>query len=403
MLHELKLHFIFAAYMQYIQNHIRTILGTYDGSLPLSHYLRAYFKKNPVLGSRDRKMLTEMTYVFYRCAKGLPRELSMDQQVQYALLLADSELAPIRRFLPDALQELYGLSFEHNAGILADQGIRFDPEALFPYEVPVSKGISKGEWLASLLQRPLLFIRVVPQYLPDVKAVLEREAISFEQVTPFCLSLPNGTAVEKIIPAKMYRIQDASSQQTGNYFNMTNDDRCWDCCCGAGGKSLLLKDCAPNAPLLVSDVRASILDNLSERFRLYGYPAPERIRLSVSDTVETSRLLGDRSFDHIIADVPCTGSGTWARTPEQLYFFDPANLAAYSDRQKAITTNAIRFLKPGGTFFYITCSVFCAENEEVVQHILDHTTGLFLQQKTLINGSAKGADSMFIAVFSKTV
>lgn len=387
--------------MQYIQHHIRTILGTYEGSLPLSHYLRAYFKKNPVLGSRDRKILTEMAYVFYRCAKGLPETLNHEEKLPYALLLADSQLAPVRRVLPESLQELYGLSFRHNAAILAERGIPFDQGRLFPYPVELSEGISKEQWLESLLQRPLLFIRAVPRYLPEVKALLEKEAVRFEQLSPLCLSLPNGTSVEKIIPAKMYRIQDASSQQTGTYFNMGNDDECWDCCCGAGGKSLLLKERAPDAHLLVSDVRASILDNLSERFRLYGFAAPEQIRLSAADPVETGRLLAGRSFDHIIADVPCTGSGTWARTPEQLYFFDPASLTTYSDRQKAITANAIRFLKPGGTFLYITCSVFRAENEEVVQHLLHEAAGVQLQQMMLINGSAKGADSMFIAVFSK--
>ncbi|MBL7711866.1 MAG: hypothetical protein JNL13_05360 [Chitinophagaceae bacterium] len=387
--------------MQYIQHHIRTILGSYEGSLPLSHYLRAYFKKNPVLGSRDRKVLTEMAYVFYRCAKGLPEELNPGEKLPYALLLADSQLAPVRRLLPEPLQELYGLGFRHNAAVLAERGIPFDQDRLFPYPLPLSEHISKEEWLSSVLQRPLLFIRAVPHYLPEVKAVLEREEVPFEQLSLLCLALPNGTSVEKMIPAKMYRIQDASSQQTGTYFTMGNDDECWDCCCGAGGKSLLLKERAPHARLLVSDVRASILDNLAERFRLYGYTAPEQIRLSAADPAETGRLLAGRSFDCIIADVPCSGSGTWARTPEQLFFFDPASLSVYSDRQKAIAANAIRFLKPGGTFLYITCSVFHAENEEVVQHLLDNAPGVQLRRKTLINGSTKGADSMFIAVFSK--
>jgi 16S rRNA (cytosine967-C5)-methyltransferase len=399
MLHELNLHFIFAAYMQYIQNHIRTILGAYEGSLPLSHYLKAYFKKNPVLGSRDRKILTEMAYVFYRCAKGLPPDLSVEEQVHYALLLADSHLPVVKRLLPESLQELYGQ--DAGIGVLSGTGISFQTDQLFPYPVALSEGIERAQWLESLLKRPLLFIRVVERYMPEVTALLAKEGIPFEQPAPFCLSLPNGTSVEKMIPAKMYRIQDASSQQTGTYFSMGNEDSCWDCCCGAGGKSLLLKDRAPYARLLVSDVRASILDNLSERFRLYSYPAPEKIRLSAADPDETARLLGTRKFNFIIADVPCSGSGTWARTPEQLYFFDPESLGVFSERQKAITGNAIRFLNPGGTFIYITCSVFTAENEAVVNHLLESVTDIRLEHKTLINGSGKGADSMFVAVFSK--
>ncbi|WP_315817440.1 hypothetical protein [Paraflavitalea speifideaquila] len=71
----------------------------------------------------------------------------------------------------------------------------------------------------------------------------------------------------------------------------------------------------------------------------------------------------------IIADVPCSGSGTWSRTPEQLYYFDPAGIVPYQELQKKIVGRVIKELAPGGHFLYITCSVFEGENEAVVQYI----------------------------------
>jgi 16S rRNA (cytosine967-C5)-methyltransferase len=82
-----------------------------------------------------------------------------------------------------------------------------------------------------------------------------------------------------------------------------------------------------------------------------------------------------------------------------LYYFDSKKVEHYSELQKKIVTNTIPFLKKGGVFVYITCSVFKAENEDMVEYILS-TTHLMLKEKSVIKGYDKKADTMFIAVFS---
>ena len=388
--------------MRYIHQHIGIILQMYKGDMPLANFLKFYFKKHPVLGSRDRKMLSEMAYCYYRCAKGLlPNGLSDAEKTDASLLLAESHLAHIEKILPEQLQSFYGQHFETNLTLLNKQGVDFDLNALFDNDIPFSDGIKREDWLRSMLHRPKLFIRVVPKYYNQVKQLLGSASLSFVELEDYCLSLANGSPVEKILSEKMYRTQDASSQKTARYFRVKDKESCWDCCSGAGGKSLLVKDIAPNAVLCVSDVRKSILDNLAERFQLYGYAIPERLLISVADTEQTKATLGSRSFEHIIADVPCSGSGTWARTPEQLYFFDEHTLRDFSERQKSITQNAIQYLSADGYFVYITCSVFKAENEEVVAHILKQNPQLKLISQKLINGLKIGADSMFIAVLER--
>lgn len=395
----LYLHFIFVPSMRYIHSHITHIIGTYKGEMPLANFLKFYFKKNPILGSRDRKIIAEMAYSYYRCAKGLePKSLSLSEQIDASLLLAESNLHNIVRILPENLQTQYGQSFGENLPFLQQIGIDFIKEHLIYNKIVFSAGIQKDEWLNSMLLRPRLFIRLVPKYKEDVLALLKEAEIDFKQINDVCLSLANGTAIEKIIPEKMYRIQDASSQKTAEYFGIKDKETCWDCCSGAGGKSLLVKDTAPKCKLSVSDVRASILDNLAERFNLYGYAIPERIQLSVANVDESKLILADRKFDHIIADVPCSGSGTWARTPEQLYFFNPETLNYFSNRQRAIADNALNYLRPGGTFIYITCSVFAAENEEIITDLLFLHPEIRLAHQQIINGLEIGADSMFVAV-----
>jgi 16S rRNA (cytosine967-C5)-methyltransferase len=106
------------------------------------------------------------------------------------------------------------------------------------------------------------------------------------------------------------------------------------------------------------------------------------------------------NYDLIIADVPCSGSGTWGRTPEWLRFFDTTAIDTYSELQKKIVTHAIPHLVERGYFLYITCSVFRKENEEVVEFI-QANTALELVKTAVLKGYHRKADTMFAALFRK--
>ena len=104
--------------------------------------------------------------------------------------------------------------------------------------------------------------------------------------------------------------------------------------------------------------------------------------------------------DLILADVPCTGSGTWSRTPEALYFFDPRKITQYQDRQRRIIRNIAPHLAPDATLVYCTCSVFKKENEEMTEWI---RTGFDLQPEGVntIIGYSRHADTLFAARFDR--
>ena len=107
-------------------------------------------------------------------------------------------------------------------------------------------------------------------------------------------------------------------------------------------------------------------------------------------------------YDLIICDAPCTGSGTWSRTPEQLYFFEEAIIDQYASLQKKIISNAMPALNPGGYFLYVTCSVFKMENEAIADFIKEkfHLT---LVKMGLLKGYDKKADTLFAALFIASV
>jgi 16S rRNA (cytosine967-C5)-methyltransferase len=105
-------------------------------------------------------------------------------------------------------------------------------------------------------------------------------------------------------------------------------------------------------------------------------------------------------FDGIIADVPCSGSGTWARTPERLRFFTSHELDAYVALQESITNNLIPSLRIGGVLVYITCSVFEVENGGRVSK-LQAGGQLELVEEHLLQGSGHGADTLYCALLRR--
>jgi len=382
--------------MQYIWEHIRTILDTYKGGAPLSYFLKNYFKQFPILGSRDRKILSEMAYNWYRCEKGMPPEMPFEEKVIAALYLCGTQTKLIEPIVEGPLQSLWLSPGNDRIAVLDKNGITFHLHDIFPNNYELSNGITTEEWQYSMLVQPDLFIRVRKKQ-ERITTLLHQNGIVYQWLFENCLALPNGVAIDKILQADDYVVQDASSQMTGNVFQPKAGEEWYDCCAGAGGKSLLLKDMQPDIKLTVSDKRGTVLDNLEDRFRLYHHKLPESFLIDLTDEEQLELSFDDQKFDTIICDVPCTGSGTWARTPEQLYYFDPASLENVNNTQRTIATNVAKYLKPGGRLIYITCSVFKAENEDVVDHIVKETS-LKLEHTELINGLDYKADSMFVSV-----
>ena len=109
--------------------------------------------------------------------------------------------------------------------------------------------------------------------------------------------------------------------------------------------------------------------------------------------------LQKKKFDIVICDAPCSGSGTWGRTPEQLAFFKTKKINQYSKLQKTIASNTIPYVKKGGYFVYITCSVFTKENEEVVAYITEKFK-LKVKVMKIFEGYERKSDTMFAALFT---
>ena len=147
---------------------------------------------------------------------------------------------------------------------------------------------------------------------------------------------------------------------------MPGAQRVWDCCAAPGGKTLILARRLGTAEVFASDVSARRLAQTEARLRRYAYA--DRVRFAVADAVDAKGVEG--SFDLILCDVPCSGTGTLAGNPEIRHALKVEELTRQAERQMAILKGALQRLAPGGRLVYSTCSLEPEECERVVEAVV---------------------------------
>lgn len=404
-------------------NSAAQILQQYKGDEPFASFLKKYFAANKKFGSRDRKQIAHLCYCCFRLGKAahpppkegiLEESFLLEKKVLTGLFLCSTESHEVLAFLKPEWDVQVHLPVNEKL-LIINYSLLINE--VFPWKEELSEGIGHEKFCESFFIQPDLFLRLRPGKENSVKEKLQQAEIHFEQITGNCLALPNASKIDAILELdKEAVIQDFNSQKTGEYIKSAianlsagRQDRqseisFWDCCAASGGKSIMACDINPEIELTVSDVRESILANLKKRFESAGIKKYQSFIADLSK--EKSKILNLPAGRHgpksaiILADVPCTGSGTWSRTPEQLFFFDKNKIEEYAALQRKIISNVIPQLLPGGWLVYITCSVFKKENEENIDYIKQNFP-LELKQMELLKGYNKKADSMFVALLQR--
>lgn len=358
--------------------------------------MKKYFTANKKYGSKDRKQISHLIYCYYRLGKIVfPGDIQ--ERLLAALFLCSNQPQPILEALQPGWNQQVTASTDEKLAILS---LPLDPSQIFPWHDLLSEAIDAASFSASHLQQPYLFIRIRPGYYKTVTTVLQQQQLPFTVISETCLALPNGTRVEEVISLnKTAVVQDYSSQQVAGLFLQLPHNtplKVWDCCAASGGKSIMLWDSFMQLDLTVSDIRSSILANLRNRFAEAGI---KQFNSFIANAAEPVPQIKAGTIDLVIADVPCTGSGTWSRTPEQLYYFETGKIQEFQKLQQQIVQQTSKAVKPGGYYLYITCSVFKWENE--TQVALLQQQGFTLIEQQVLKGYEQQADTMFAALLKK--
>jgi 16S rRNA (cytosine967-C5)-methyltransferase len=385
-------------YHSYLNSAVE-ILKQYKGEEPFASFLKKFFSLHKKFGSKDRKTISHLCYCFFRLGK-MNIDLPVEEKILAGLFLCSNVPNEILKNLEPEWEKMTGLVIREKFSILHFQ---FSIPDVFPWKEELSEGMDHKKFSESFFVQPDLFLRLRPGNEEKIKKKLKAAGISFETISDNCVALSNSSKLDSVIELnKEAVVQDYSSQRTGEILSLVRrgpSDKVWDCCAGSGGKSIMLYDLYPDLDLTVSDIRKSIIVNLEKRFSEAGITKYKTI---VADLTGSDSRLPTPDFRVILADVPCTGSGTWGRTPEQLFYFDKEKISEFVSLQRKIVSNIIPHLQPGGYLLYITCSVFKKENEDMVKFMKENFHLQIIKMETL-KGYDKKADTMFAALLKKVL
>ncbi len=220
----------------------------------------------------------------------------------------------------------------------------------------------------------------------------------------FHVAKPNEILLAYADEGKIY-FQEESSQLVGNFVNMQKGERFLDVCAAPGSKTSQINFNFTVAGDLhwhrVETLRRNCLNQGAKNVNILAYDALNALPFD------------NESFDVIMVDAPCSGTGTIRHNPEIRYFLAEKDFAELSLKQLEILHNASKIVKYGGRLIYSTCSLERQENEAVCEKFLDRTTGFEkllpqLPERFITeDGFARtfpdrdNMDGFFIAVFQK--
>jgi 16S rRNA (cytosine967-C5)-methyltransferase len=220
----------------------------------------------------------------------------------------------------------------------------------------------------------------------------------------------DGNSPELLAAAERGEIyfQDEGSQMIANAVELSAGGRFFDVCAAPGGKT---GSVALRAGLVVcGDVHFERVRFLKENLERQGIKKASVLRY---DAAKSLPFAAD-TFDAVLVDAPCSGTGTIRHNPELRYFFEETEIEPLFAKQLAILENASKTVRIGGLLVYSTCSLEMEENEDVCQRFLAENGDIEQINPNVPEGlitdegfgrtfpEKGGSDGFFIAAFRKT-
>lgn len=195
-------------------------------------------------------------------------------------------------------------------------------------------------------------------------------------------------------------IQDASAQGCVALLDPQNGESILDLCAAPGGKTTHILEAAPQANVLAVDIDAQRLARINENLLRLNMTA----EVKVGDGCDPQSWCGDRQFDRILLDAPCSATGVIRRHPDIKWLRRDRDIAELAALQQQILEAIWPHLKSGGTLLYATCSILPEENHLQIAAFLERhqdailsVTGDASQPGLQVFPAPQGGDGFFYA------
>ena len=347
-----------------IQAAIEVLEEVLQDKKPADILLDRYFKERRYIGAKDRRFIADTVWKIIRNRLKYTEALGGEISPRTAVALAFAEDDPDLLF--DG-EEYAPQPLNKDEKKRLERALKFtDFSEAARNECP--------EWLRLKINNPRLEAALNTTAPADVRANLTdrdhaRERLRKEGLffapTPFS---PIGLRSEDRINLNNcmtyqdgeIEVMDEGSQLISLLCRVKPHHKTIDYCAGAGGKALAIASLLHNDGLIwAHDINKERLARIKKR--------AERLDITAVKTIDT---VTDRDYTRFIIDVPCSGSGTWRRSPDAKFRLTPERLAEICRTQAELLEFGARHTAENGRLIYITCSVLPEENEAQITAFL---------------------------------
>lgn len=365
--------------------------------IPMDGTIGDYMRGRRYIGAKDRRDIVERLYDMARAhgrlswwlervkAEDTPR----NRLISWLLIGEGKEVTAVQslfdgtKYAPEKLSEKeLKIAKALNAKKLDDPDM---PEAVRVECPPEHETSLRGYFgddfakeMAAMMEGATLDMRVnIWRTDRDtVKEALKKDRVYTDETpySPWGLRAQNKAylAKTKAFIKGWIEIQDEGSQLISLICGAAPGSHVLDYCAGGGGKTLALASAMRNKGRLVAmDIDKGRLERSRQRFKKGG----------VADVIEVRALSEEKNrkwlrrqkgtFDIVLTDVPCSGTGTWRRNPDTRWYHYGPSLEELIKTQAEILDKVAGTVKEGGRLIYATCSLLPEENEEQVKAFLE--------------------------------
>lgn len=333
----------------------------FKDKIPADNIINAYVRERKYIGSKDRRFITETVWKIIRNRRKLVFDAGSNEPRRVLLTYLQDEdfdllcggeygLAPLskeeKEWLKRRNEEVYPAAVEAECPDWLFDKVK-DIHLLKALNEPASADLrlnkgSRARVIEQLQGEGLYFVPT--PYSPI--GIRSAERVNLNN----CVAYKEG----------VIEVQDEASQLAAILADVRPEHKIIDYCCGAGGKSLTMAFLMTRqGKIQIHDINRSRLEAVKER----------AVRLDVKN-LEIIEEVGDRDYDRFVVDAPCSGTGTWRRSPDAKYRLTPETLKELNKTQAELLEKAFNHIRRGGRVVYITCSILRDENEDIIEAFL---------------------------------
>lgn len=354
-----------------------------EGGAPADSIFAEAMRARRYAGSKDRRAIRALVYDAIRVVRSAPAS-------GRAAMLALADAQP-------GLAELFDGS-SYGPAAIADDEPRAETGLAAQALIDLFDPLVGEDESEAMLARAALDLRAnrINATRDDLAALFpDGEAIAG---APDAWRLPAETAAAQhpAYAEGRFEVQDAASQYASAALGAATGMRIVDLCAGAGGKTLAIASLTGNAAdILACDTNRARLQQLPPRAERAGATRIETRLLNPGQEID---MLADwqGKATHVFVDAPCSGSGTWRRSPELRWRLTPARLERHLADQARLIDIGARMVAPGGKLLYAVCSIITREGRAQVDDFLNRHPGWTADDGYLPDGVGRTAGAGYL-------